>query len=60
MNNILKGIKKFIVEYIFDKDDLLAISRAYMRSRGINITDEEEKITVSVKKSPPKISEDSD
>ena len=60
MDNILKGIKKFIVEYILNKDDLLAISQAYMRSRGIHITDEEDQLTISVKKNPPEISEDSD
>ena len=60
MNNLLKGIKRFIVEYILNKDDLLEISRAYMRSRGISITDEESQLTVSVKKSPPEITEDAD
>ncbi len=59
MEKLFKGAKKLLFQHILTKQDLSEIGKAYMNSKGIDITDGEESLTIVVhKRSREESSED--
>ena len=50
MGNLLRGIKKFMVQQVLNKEDLVEVGKAYMSTKGVDIRDGEETLTITIRK----------
>jgi len=61
MEKLLRGAKRLLFQHILTKQDLSEISKAYMNSKGIDIRNGDESLTIVVhKRSREKSSKDAE
>ena len=48
MGKFIEGAKRFLFESILNNDDLSNIGRAYLSSKGIDIVDEDDVLTIKI------------
>jgi len=61
MGKLLRDVKNFLVQQVLNKDDLAEVGKAYMATKGIDIRDGDESLTIVVhKRSREKSSKDAE
>jgi len=50
MKDLVRDVKKFLIQQVLNKEDLAEVGKAYLAAKGIGITDGEESLTVVIQK----------